>query len=319
MVSDATYELCLPILEDPALEDEDKTDKLEELLKKETTLTGSSLENAILDILWRYRDGSSSTSPPPMRHTVLRRASPAPWQITRGNGASISSSPRLGVSPLAPPGFIPQSFSKTKSSNANSPFTSPRPSPRLAFSSPAIPHSPSLNAYEFPTDTSPTQEIYGDYGSDNVDWIVNDDAASVASSSGVGQSGLNAAAAEFSLPQQQQNDMSPYDMLRSILGPSKSDEEIEVALALHGYDLSATINALMEGQVGDAGASHHAQASDPRNGVLIGKSMSSDSARPITPAGQQRSGVVCRFWLQTGSCLRADCRFSHDLSNHICK
>jgi len=315
MVADATYEICLPVLQDATLEDEEKTDKLEDLLKKETTLAGSSLENAILDVLWRYREGpSNASSPPPMRHTVLRRPSPAPWQIPRG-GTPLSSSPRLGVSPLAPPGFVPQSFARAMSSTA-SPFTSPRPSPRLAFSSPAIPHSPNLNAYEFPTDTSPTLDIYGDYGSDNVDWLVNDDGASNASSSGGGgQSALNAAAAEYVQPQQ--NDMSPYDMLRSILGPSKSDEEIEAALAIHGYDLSATINAFMEGTSGEATA--QAQVDEAKNAILIGKSMIASVPRPITPAGQQRSGVVCRFWLSTGQCLRADCRFSHDLSNHICK
>jgi hypothetical protein len=315
MVSDATYEICLPILQDATIEDEEKTDKLEELLKKETTLGGISLENAVLDVLWRYREGSqNATSPPPMRHTVLRRPSPAPWQIPRGGTTPVSSSPRLGASPLAPPGFIPQSFSRTKSSTA-SPFTSPRPSPRLAFSSPVIPHSPSLNAYEFPTDTSPTQDIYGDYGSDNVDWLVNDDGGSNTSSSVGGSSGLNAAAAEYIQPQQ--TDMSPYDMLRSILGPSKSDDEIEAALAVHGYDLSATIMAFMEGQTGD-GSVTRAQSTEAA-AILIGKSMTPDVPRPITPAGQQRSGVVCRFWLSTGQCLRADCRFSHDLSNHICK
>jgi hypothetical protein len=316
MVSDNTYDLCLPILQDTTLEDEDKTDKLEELLKKETTLIGSSLENAILDILWRYREGTTgASSPPPLRHTVLRRPSPAPWQIPRGSHTPISSSPRLGVSPLAGSSFGPPGYNRAKSTA--SPFTSPRPSPRLAFSSPAIPHSPSLNAYEFPTDTSPTQEVYGDYGSDNVDWIVNDDTASNASSSaGGGPSGLNAAAAEYIQPQQA--DMSPYDMLRSILGPAKSDEEIEAALAMHGYDLSATIMAFMEGQTGDT-ATLQAQVNDNKNAILIGKSMTPDVPRPATPAGQQRSGVVCRFWLSTGSCLRADCRFSHDLSNHICK
>jgi hypothetical protein len=317
MVSDATYEICLPLLQDTTLDDEDRTDKLEELLKRETTLVGTSLENAVLDVLWRHRESSNnSTSPPPLRHTVLRRPSPAPWQIPRGGaGTPVSSSPRLGASPLAPPGFVPQSFNRAKSSAA-SPFTSPRPSPRLAFSSPAIPHSPSLNAYEFPTDTSPTQDIYGDYGSDNVDWLVNDDGGSNTSSSAGGQSGLNAAAAEYIQPQQ--SDMSPYDMLRSILGPSKSDEEIEAALALHGYDLSATIMAFMEGQTGDT-STIQTQATDAKNAILIGKSMTAEVPRPITPAGQQRSGVVCRFWLSTGQCLRADCRFSHDLSNHICK
>lgn len=319
MVSDATYELCLPLLQDTSIDEEDRPDRLEELLKKETTLVGNSLENAVLDVLWRYREAATnSTSPPPLRHTVLRRPSPAPWQIPRGGNATpLSSSPRLGVSPLAPPGFVSQSFARNKSSTA-SPFTSPRPSPRLAFSSPAIPHSPSLNAYEFPRDTSPSHENYGDYGSDNVDWLVNDDGGSNTSSSvsvgQSGQSGLNAAAAEYVF-QPQQSDMSPYDMLRSILGPSKSDEEIEAALALHGYDLSATIMAFMEGQ-GDSG---QAQVTEVKNAILIGKSMATELPRPITPAAGQRSNTVCRFWLSTGQCLRADCKFSHDLSNHICK
>ncbi|TVY18227.1 Polyadenylate-binding protein-interacting protein 7 [Lachnellula arida] len=314
MLSDATYEICLPLLTDAALDDEERTDRLEELLKKETTLVGAPLENAVLSVLWRYREQTTNpSSPPPLRHTVLRRPSPAPWPIPRGS-TPISSSPRLGVSPLAPPGFVPPSFNRNKSGTA-SPFTSPRPSPRLAFSSPAIPHSPSLNAYEFPTDTGPSQDIYGDYGSDNVDWLVNDDGGSNTPSSS-GQSGLNAAAAEFMQPQQ--SDMSPYDMLRSILGPAKSDEEIEAALAIHGYDLSATINAFMEGQLTE-GTTISVPSSDAKNAILIGKSMASEVTRPATPAGQQRSGVVCRFWLSTGQCLRADCRFSHDLSNHICK
>ncbi len=43
------------------------------------------------------------------------------------------------------------------------------------------------------------------------------------------------------------------------------------------------------------------------------------NGRPTTPAEQQKSGVICKFFLSTGQCLRSDCRFSHDLSSHICK
>ena len=163
MVSDETYELCLPILQDDSIDEEDKTDRLEELLKKETTLTGPNLENVILDALWRYREGQGSSltaSPPPMRPNILRRPSPSPWG--RGSPTPMSASPRLGVSPLAPPGFMPSSLMRTKSSTV-SPFVSPRPSPRLAFASPVIPNSPNLNAYEFASDTSPSQEIFGDF------------------------------------------------------------------------------------------------------------------------------------------------------------
>lgn len=318
MVSDEHYDLCLPILQDKTLEDEDKTDKLEDLLKKETSLTGSSLDNVILDAMWRFREaGGSSASPPPIRPSILRRSSPASW---RGSPTPMSGSPRLAVSPLAPPGFISSTFNRAKSSTA-SPFSSPRASPRLAFATPAIPHSPSLNAYEFASDPTPATEILGDYLSENVEWLVNDDIAS-ASSSVASSSVLNAAAPEFSSMSSlssmssQPIEMSPYDMLRSILGQTRTDEEIEASLAAHGYDLSATIVAIMEQQSQDVGLP--AGGPDEPKGVLIGKSISPD-ARPATPNSQGRSGAICKFYMSTGQCLRADCRFSHDLSNHLCK
>ncbi|KAI1847332.1 hypothetical protein JX265_013777 [Neoarthrinium moseri] len=311
MISDETYEICLPILQDPSLEEEDKTDKLEDLLRKETSLTGTGLENAVLDCLWRYRDGGGgvAASPPPIRQTILRRPSPASW---RGSATPLSGSPRLGVSPLAPPGFVPTNLSRTKSSTV-SPFSSPRPSPRLAFAAPVIPNSPNLNAYEFASDTSPAQEIYGDFQQENVDWLVSDDALSITSSLGT-PSGLNAAAPEYVATQQ--NDMTPYDMLRSILGQTKTDDEIEAALAVHGYDLSATIAAIMETQGQDP--TNVSNLTPETKSVLIGKSMTPDN-RPTTPSNQQKSGIICKFYLSTGQCLRSDCRFSHDLSNHICK
>ncbi|KAL2022820.1 hypothetical protein VTK56DRAFT_4636 [Thermocarpiscus australiensis] len=302
MVSDETYDICLPVLQDPNIDDEEKTDKLEELLKEKTSLTGQALENAILDALWRYRDGGVAASPPAIRRNILRRPSPASW---RGSGTPLSSSPRLGVSPLVPPGFVHTPL------RAASPFSSPRPSPRLAFAAP-VPHSPSLNAYQFANDEAPSQEVFGDYQSDNVDWIVSDDAVSVTSSVG-GSNGLNVTAPEF--VSTQQTDMTPYDMLRCILGQTKSDEEISAALAMHGYDLGATVAAFMETQAQDNQASA-AQAEEAR--VVIGKVMTPDG-RPSTPADQQKSGVICKFYLSTGQCLRADCRFSHDLSSHICK
>lgn len=305
MVSDETYEFCLPVLEDSAIEEEDKTDKLEELLRKETTLTGQSLENAVLDVLWRFREGGgNNASPSAIRQTILRRPSPASFRST---ATPLSGSPRLGVSPLVPPGFAPP-FTRNISSAA-SPFSSPRPSPRLAFSTPVIPHSPNLNAYEFANDTQPSNETFEDYTSDNVDWLVADDAVSVASSFGA-PSGLNAAAPEFSFSSQQAP-MKPHDVLRSILGESRTDDEISQALVDHGYDLGAVLMSMMETQ--DTTAPTSADA----NGYLVGKSMTPD-ARPTTPA-DQKSGVVCKFFLSSGSCMRADCRFSHDLSGHICR
>lgn len=302
MVSDTVYEICLPVLQDPTVPDDEKADRVEHVLRQEARLTGKALEDAVLGVLWRHRDHTEgSTSPPPLRATVIRRPSPAPWQA---RSVSATNSPRSQSATIhPPPGFgpAPPQFNRAKSSTA-SPFSSPRPSPRLAFATPQIPHSPSLSAYQFSEPTSATEQ-YGDYGSDNVDWLVNDDASSTAS---FGDSGFSSEWVQPSMVE-----MSTYDMLRSVLRDDKSDEELEHVLQLNGYDFSQTIMALTDPQ---ALSATEAQSRT----YLVGKSMSPTS-RPLTPSTQAKSGIVCKYWLSSGHCARADCRFSHDLSNHLCK
>ena len=316
MVSDALYELCLPVLQDPAIEDEDRTEKLEELVQKESSLAGKPLEDMVLNILWQFRGSTvPSKTSPPIRHTVIRRSSPAPWQ---SHSSTPLASPSLsGAIPVAPPGLSASrpGFMKVKSFNA-SPFSSPRPSPRLGFAS-SLPHSPSLNSYEF-SEPGTFQNDYGDYGSDTVDWLVNDEFNSRPSSSDAGsayESGLSAAAASWIQPQQ--HEMSPHDMLRSVLGDGKSDEEIESALEANGYDLSTTLANLMGSQPVYSEEQTFAPESDGQ--ILIGKSMTTSQPVLIDQASRSRSSIVCKYWLSNGNCLRADCRFSHDLSSHICK
>lgn len=302
---DELFELCQPILQNADLDDEEQTEQLEELLRSKTTLSGPFLENAVLDVLWRQRlESKPGATPPPTRHTVIRRTSPAPWQATRA-ATPISSPSLTGTSPAGPSTFhlARAGLSRGPRSSTVSPFTSPRPSPRLAFAQP-IPHSPNLNAYEFSDQNSPSSELYGDFGSEsNVEWLVADDAHSVTSSIG----GLSASAPEF-VP-----DMSPHDILRSVLGDKKTNDEIEAALEANSYDLGATIAALSEDPIKD-----DSQKLDEGR-VLVGKSMMADPGRPSTPSNQTRTPVVCKYWLSTGTCLRADCRFSHDLTSHICK
>lgn len=317
MVSDRIYDLCRPILENEELGEEDKTDKLEDLLSSEpTSLKGKALEDAVLGALWQWKDARDKTSsPPPARGaTLIRSRSPAPWMQRAGTPLSSgTNSPRPSTAtPSHPPGFGPQppAFARTKSSTA-SPFTSPRPSPRLPVATPAIPHSPRLSAYQF-SESSPTTENYGDYGSDTVDWLVNDDASS---STSYGDSGF-ASSSEFMSPYT--TEMSPYDMLRSILQDHRSDDELEQILEANGYDLSQTINALMEAQGLGAAAMAAAVQEQQNRTYLVGKSMS-PSSRPVTPAGQQKSPIVCRYWLASGHCARADCRFAHEVQNHVCK
>ena len=290
---------------------------IEETVRKELSLSGPPLEDAVLSILWRFRNAKAPPgTSPAARQPILRRQSPAPWQSAR---SSTPASPALSrASPAPPPGFgvAPPSFLRSRSYGGGSPFTSPHASPRIAFAHP-IPHSPSLTSYEF-SEPSLERNEYGDYGSDTVDWLVNEEYSSRPSSSGAGstpESGLNAAAASWIHPQS--NEMSPYDMLRSVMGDGKSDEEIEHALETSGYDLSATLMSLMGAQTGDP----QDQSYFPENNgqILIGKSMMPSQPIAIDQAERDRSNIVCKYWLASGSCLRADCRFSHDLSSHICK
>jgi hypothetical protein len=316
MVSDAIYELCLPLLEDTAVDDEDRTEQLEQLVQKEASLTGQPLEDAVLTILWRFRDSKDpSKSSAPVRHTIIRKSSPAPWQA---QASSPVASPSLASAVITPPpglGSARTGYVRAKSFNASQ-WTGPRPAPQLAFAS-HIPHSPTLSSYEF-HDAGAVPNDYGDYGSDTVDWLVNDEAYSRPSSSGAGSAydcGLNGAAAAWIQPQQ--HEMSPYDILRSVLGDGKTDEEIESALEANGYDLSAAMMSLMGTQV----MYPQDQSYGAENGgqIVIGKSMLTNAPLAIEQPGRSRSGIVCKYWLANGSCLRADCRFSHDLSSHICK
>ncbi|CAK4031858.1 Polyadenylate-binding -interacting 7 [Lecanosticta acicola] len=315
MVSERIYDLCRPILDNEELGEESKTDALEELLSSEpSSLKGKALEDAVLGVLWQWKYSSDSkSSPPPPRSTnVIRSRSPAPWIQRAATPISGSNSPRPSAStPSVPPGFgpTPPALARTKSQTVGSPFSSPKPSPRLPLATPIIPHSPRLSAYQF-SDSSPNTENYGDYGSDTVDWLLNDDTSSQTS---FGDSGFMSSGESM---QPYTSDMSPYDMLRSILQDNKTDEELEQILEANGWDLSQTINSLMEAQGVDLAAA--AMQQQQKRTYLIGKSMS-PSSRPVTPAGQQRSPTVCRYWLASGHCARADCRFAHEVQNHICK
>jgi len=313
MDPETIYETCLPILQDASLEEEDKTDALETLVRKETSLTGKSLENTVLDVLWRFRNQATPSTSPTVRHTVVRRNSPAPWQASR-SGTPVAGSPRSTTASPAPqmsslgirPGLL-----RMKSSYTNqSPFTSPRPSPRPTYLAPYAPPAPKLG-YEFDQSTAmPSPNPYEDF--DPMDWPGSDDGGSVASGFGGGMGDVG----DF-MPSQMM-EMSPYDILRSVLRDEKTDQEIEQILEANGYDLSSAIMSLMDTQAGALTneTSPELDAHQQRT-FLIGKNMT--APRPETPTGQAKTPVVCRYWLSTGQCLRADCRFSHDLSGVLCK
>ena len=160
------------------------------------------------------------------------------------------------------------------------------------------------------SDSFAPSEGYGDYAHD-FEWPVNGDAGSLNSFSDPGFT------ANLGYIQPYTIEMSPYDMLRSILQDSRSDDELEQILEANGYDLGQTINYIMESH----GLTHNTIAMQPeptQRTFLIGKNMS-PASRPVTPATQLKSPIVCRYWLASGHCARADCRYSHEVQNHICK
>lgn len=302
MASDDIYASCLPILKDESLEDEDRTEKLEDFVRAQHKLSGKALEAAVLDTLWRYRNSTLSASSP--QHTIRKSRSPAPWQQPSRSATPVGRSPRSATASPAPASAPRPSLLRMKS-GGGSPFTSPKPSPRFAFAAPNIPHSPSLDTYAFSTGAK-TPDIYGNYGSENVDWLVNEDGGAHTPGE-AGTSGYNA---------HQTVEMSPYDMIRSVLREDKPDDVIEKVLEENGYDLSVAITAFMDSSSPESSFASPAPAPQQDRTYLVGKSMA--PTRPRTPQ-MQKSPIVCRYWLSTGQCLRADCKFSHDLSQHLCK
>lgn len=312
MASDDLYETCLSLLQDPALEEEDKTDKLEELVRQETTLTGKALENVLLDILWKHKNAGSTAPFESMRLTVVRRDSPAHWQASRSGTPAVPSPRSSAVSPVSTPLLAARPPLRSMKSSAISPFTSPRASPRLAYASPQLAYT-RPNSFEN-DDKKGSSDTAEDSTMDNFDWLIDDDTIGNPSSGHPADSS-NESVTDWGL--QASVEMSPYDILRHILRGEKSDREIVEILEANAYDLSAALASLTRG-----GVTNRDQASlrqfEQNKTILVGKSMNPEP-RSLTPIDQAKSGIVCKYWLSTGECLRADCRFSHDLANHVCK
>lgn len=303
MATEEIFESCLPILKNDAIEDEDKIDQLQDFVRKQHKLSGKTLDTVVLEVLHRSRNGGAVSSSP--THTILKSRSPAPWQQQPSRSATpLGQSPRSVTASPTPYAAQRPSFLRMRS--GGSPFSSPKPSPRFAFEAPNIPGSPSLDSYEFtPSSTSQSQDYFdfGTEGNHDVDWLVNDE-------------GGTQTPAEGGFVAPQTVDMSPFDIMRSIFREDKTDDEIQKVLEESGYDLTTAIAMFMESQAADS--SFNVPPVEQEKTYLIGKSLA-PSSRPMTPVGQQKSPVVCRYWLSTGQCLRADCRFSHDLSSHLCK
>ncbi|KAF8074760.1 hypothetical protein FPV67DRAFT_1407991 [Lyophyllum atratum] len=134
--------------------------------------------------------------------------------------------------------------------------------------------------------------------------------------------------------------MTPFDVLSSVFGSTLAPSELEDALAANGYDFERAMawlvdrapaaqpapqirmqpmggrvtlisrDAMGNGRGGPPGrgAFTNGNGNAPRYG-----NNGAGRARPV-PGGNR----VCRYFM-AGECLRADCRFSHDLERALCR
>lgn len=132
--------------------------------------------------------------------------------------------------------------------------------------------------------------------------------------------------------------MTPFDVLSSVFGASLAPSELEDALANNGYDFERAMAWLVDrtaspqhhslpkyqnmgGRVSlvsrdGAGAAGFVRGGRAGNQMTVGSARNSlryVNGRPV-PTGNR----VCRYFL-AGECLRADCRFSHDLERALCR
>jgi len=292
MVSDEVYDKCLPLLQDDLLGEEEKTDSIEEILRQDLGLSGKILEDAVLGALWRHKMGEEASSPAPIRAAAVRTRSPAPWQTSR-SATPVRMSPRVSSAAMSGgAGLLKRAISSTT-------IGSPRNSPAQNYNRPPAPKSPALSAYQASDAGSMASETYFDLDGENMNWIVNDEAFTPYQSDFIEPATI---------------DMSPYDILRSVLGDGRSDEELAKSLEAHGYDLGLAMTSPMYSEQPNK---NMATPDQPRS-YLVGKSMAA-SPRSPTSNVNGKTPVVCKFILAAGHCARADCRYSHDLTSHVCK
>ncbi|KAF5383536.1 hypothetical protein D9615_003698 [Tricholomella constricta] len=134
--------------------------------------------------------------------------------------------------------------------------------------------------------------------------------------------------------------MTPFDVLSSVFGSTLAPSELEDALTVNGYDFERAMawlvdrappaaptpqirmqsmggrvtlvsrDAVGNGRGGSPGRGNFTNGNG--NGPRYGNT-GAGRARPA-PGGNR----VCRYFM-AGECLRADCRFSHDLERALCR
>ncbi|KAF5323172.1 hypothetical protein D9619_013735 [Psilocybe cf. subviscida] len=118
--------------------------------------------------------------------------------------------------------------------------------------------------------------------------------------------------------------MMPFDVLSSVFGSTLAPSELEEALAANGFDFDRAMSWLIDRAL-PAAPSQTPQSRVQHNmGARVTLVSRGDGGRGPAPryANNGRPGTggnrVCRYFV-AGECLRADCRFSHDLERALCR
>ncbi|KAJ6624990.1 hypothetical protein B0H10DRAFT_2005176 [Mycena sp. CBHHK59/15] len=102
--------------------------------------------------------------------------------------------------------------------------------------------------------------------------------------------------------------MTPFDVLSSVFGSTLAPSELEDALAVNGYDFERAMAWLVD----------RAAPMAPQQSPQLRIQQMGGRVTVVARDPARGRGMVCRYFV-AGECLRADCRFSHDLERALCR
>lgn len=138
-----------------------------------------------------------------------------------------------------------------------------------------------------------------------------------------------------------ETDLAPFDLLRAVLGGNYSDDLIQKTLEKHNYDINVVIIVLQkydDQAVTEQGDENEEEEVEVPEEVFVaihnaeGQNFAAQSyapqhhaeedydepyQEPLLPGREEK--VLCKYFVQFGECLRADCRYSHDLTSRVCR
>ncbi|KAH7890675.1 hypothetical protein F5I97DRAFT_1837554 [Phlebopus sp. FC_14] len=128
--------------------------------------------------------------------------------------------------------------------------------------------------------------------------------------------------------------MTPLDVLSSVFGSTIAPSELEEALSQNGYDFEKAMAWLIDRALPSPPQHNNTRIQSMGGRVTLvtrdgpaaalrgGRAGYQSLARPAARGTNTRpvpgGNRVCRYYL-AGECLRADCRFSHDLERALCR